>query len=108
MDYYNKFQWIWRIRNAHTWASSFVGSEYNNDLAMQQIASTGYTVEELAKIENAFEWAELTSDDEMFDRLEAVYNELCVIHGGIDVAKANEVFVKAPVQEVKEEVAVVA
>lgn len=53
---------------------------------LEAIEKTGYTVNELARVENAFEsaeWKEMTEDDEvwMFNGLMAVVEVLADIHG---------------------------
>jgi hypothetical protein len=100
-----KHQWMWKISGIPQ-----LFPEYDEVVAQQQIDSTGYTLAELQRIEHAFEHCRPSTEDAMFERLEAVYNVLCSIHGGVDMTKASEVFVKAPVivEEKKEEVALVA
>ena len=65
---------------------------YNyKDLAKKQIDSTGYTWQDLAKIEFAFETADKgnSDDDWMFNGLMAVVDVLAEIHG-IDLEKKEE------------------
>lgn len=69
-----------------------------DEAAKLQIGSTGYTWQELAKVEYAFETASIGNNDDewMFNGLLAVYDVLCEIHEvSKDEVKSGElVFVK--------------
>ena len=55
--------------------------DYFKGIAMIQIESTGYTVDQIAQIEYAFESARITDGDVMFKGLLAVVDVLAEIHG---------------------------
>jgi len=76
------------------WSQHFDITNYKGKIK-DQIDSTGYTVEELASIEFAFEAVEQTGDV-MLKGLYAVYDVLCTIHevDMQEVATGEEVFVK--------------
>src|SRR5688572_4378568 len=54
--------------------SAYVGG-YDKEVGLQQIKATGYSMEELSKIEHAFE-----GDNEIFNALMAVVDVLAEIH----------------------------
>jgi hypothetical protein len=75
-----------------------VSVTYDLTIAMEQIVCTGYTDEELNRLEYAFEFSEfdLDSDQYMFNGMMAVVEELAKIHN-IDLEtteKAKALFVK--------------
>lgn len=83
------FHFFYLLRNSE---------EGNKELGRQQIESTGYTIEELNKIERAFERSDRgnSGDDWMLNGLLAVYDTLCEIHevNKEEVTKGELVFVK--------------
>lgn len=86
------FVFITSGREQHIYPENYKGA------AKFQIDSTGYTWQELSKIEYAFETAPKgdTDDDWKLNGLLAVYEVLCEIHGVADeeVQDAKLVFVK--------------
>src|SRR5690606_3039681 len=76
----------------------YLEAKLYNETAKLQIESTGYTWQELAKVEYAFENSSNGSNDDewMFNGLLAVYDVLCEIHEiSKDEVKSGElVFVK--------------
>lgn len=92
--------WISVFVTPHTQARQKKYPENYVNEAKSEIDSTGYTWEELAKIEEVFEHSEgMNSEDRMFDGLMNVVDVLADIHG-IDLKakeEAKQLFVKCTV-----------
>lgn len=96
---------VW-VKGSPYWADVFITAlggqtiypEKYIDESKKQIDSTGYTWQELAKIEYAFEMSSKgnNNDDWMFNGLLAVYDVLCKIHevSKDEVTKGELVFIK--------------
>ncbi len=94
------------INSTPQWSQVFMTAEGTQEIdseeydgkAKEQIDSTGYTWQELAKIEYAFETADEgnSEDDWMFNGLIAVYEVLCEIHkvDKTEIIKPELIFVK--------------
>ena len=74
------------------------GGRYDRKLALEQIAVTGYTCEELNRIEKAFEChnGAVSGDQKMFNSLMQVVDALIEIHEGEDDEReiSKSLFVK--------------
>lgn len=108
-DIFDDNEWRIKASSEDFWDWPFVFATSDNgeqliipenyrDSAKFQIDATGYTWEQLAKIEYAFETAPrgYNDDDWMLNGLLAVYEVLCEIHGVADgeVQDARLVFVR--------------
>lgn len=77
-------QWLWLIYKDKSCL-------INERLALRQIRSTGYSVEEIYKIEKAFEGSDrYYEEDEMFSGLMAVIEALDIIHENTDTTLTNQ------------------
>lgn len=72
----------------------YINPDNYEGFAKEQIDSTGYIWQDLAKIENSFESARL-SDDSMFNGLMSVVDTLMLIHEAneTEIKQAKELFV---------------
>ena len=82
----------WENKRIADWYGLIIEDKvYNKEEGIKQINSTGYTIEEFIKIEEAFEKADWTLEKKkrMFNGLTAVLNVLREIHE-VDVEKSEE------------------
>lgn len=78
--------WFSFVKNPHI--------TFNKELAIQQVNSTGYTKQELFKIETAFENYKENTEDSMFDGLMSVINCLDEIHENTDTNVTEQTKIK--------------
>lgn len=85
----------WESKRIADWYGLIIEEEdnhvYNKEEGIRQINSTGYTIEEFIKIEEAFEKVDwrLGKKEKMFDGLKKVLNVLKEIHE-VDIEKSEE------------------